>query len=196
MREAQRRAVVHRRRAGAERAGEFHRGEAAVQDRAARMLLQEALHDHLALALLYEDTGVGCGPRVERNGVPRRIEREGLAVDVQTPVTVLRPVARDWLVDCQVVLRRKLGVHAQDESVVLAVHAESARTHYHVRDVDVDVSVTCDVLVEAVRLYGADVGRVVVAEVAGGVHAANGDVARGDKVSAIQPEHELARHID
>ena len=90
--EGKRSAAVHRRRAVTERARELHGREAAVQNRAARMLLLAVLHDHLALALLHDLAGFSRGAGVERHDMPRRVDRERIAVQVEPPVVLLRSI--------------------------------------------------------------------------------------------------------
>ena len=90
--EEQRGAVVHSGGAVAKRARKFHGGEAAVQNRTARVLLQAVLHNHLALAFLHDDACIGCGAGIERDGVSGGVDRQRLAVKVEPPVVLLRSI--------------------------------------------------------------------------------------------------------
>ena len=193
--EAERGAAVHGGGAVAKRARALHGGDAAVQDRAAGVLLQELLHDQLAFALLDDLAGGGPGDGVEVHGVAGGVDGEGVAVEVEAPVAVLavrRPVGVPGMVDREVVFRREARVPLEHEVVVPAEHSEATRADEHVGDVEVDVVVAGIVLDDGVRLHRAD----VALEVLSAVVLPHVDRACRDEAAAVQLEHELVVHVD
>ena len=190
-RKGERRAAVHRRRAVTERARRLDGREASVQDRAARVLLLATPHDQLARTLLDDLGGAFTDVGVERDGVACGIDREGVAVESESPVgvtfTVQSPVGCMGLVDRQVVRCREPGVTLEAPHVIPAEHAKSARADDEVRDVAGDGSAAARALVNAMRFYNAVVGLRVVAEIAATAGTVDQDIARRNETSAVQP---------
>ena len=155
----ERRALVHRQGAVALRARTPHGQRAGLHDRAALVLLQTSLHDHLASSLLHDHAVGRRYPGIEVDGMFRRVDRERVAAEIQAPVGVSRRGCSQLLrfPDGHVGFRRDPRVVHEPHGIVLVFHAEASRAHDHVRDIDVDVSVARHALVDAVGLQGAGV---------------------------------------